>query len=168
MDGELANWISVIGSILSLIGVGIAVWQIWKTRRIAEAAKDASEQTQKAISKNFLIYDVKTCLKNLDEIQSFVRIEKFESAQIRTIDLISSLYQIEQRIEGTEQKFPFEFEEMFSQLVIIREEFERKVIKNSARIDSVRINTQLSKVSDDLNKLIGGTIITTEVGKENG
>lgn len=168
MDSELANLISVIGSILSLIGVGIAVWQILKTRRLAEATKDASEQTQKAISKNFLIYDVKTCLKNLDEIQTFVRIEKFESAQLRTIDLIAYLYQIEQRIEGTEQKIPFEFEEMFSQLTIIREEFEKKVIKTSARIDSVRINTQLSGVSDSLNKLISNIVITIEVGKENG
>ena len=53
-------------------------------------------------------------------------------------DLICALYQIAQRVEGTEQKIPFEFEEMLSQLTIIREEFEKKVIKTSARIDSVR------------------------------
>lgn len=57
---------------------------------------------------------------------------------------------------------------MFSQLTIIREEFEKKVIKTSARINSIQINTQLSKVSDGLNKLVGGTIIAIEAGEENG
>lgn len=168
MTNEVANWITVIGSLLSLVGVCIAIWQILKTRRIAQAAKDASDQTQRIISRNLLIYDVKTCLKNLDEIQSFVRIEKFESARLRTSDLIGYLYQIEQRLEGAKQEVPFEFEEMFSQMIIIREEFEKKVIKTSARINSIQINTQLSKVSDDLNKLIGGTIIAIEAGEENG
>ncbi len=168
MTNEVANWITVIGTLLSLVGVGIAIWQIQKTRRVAQAAKDASDQTQKIISRNLLIYDVKTCLKNLDEIQSFVRIEKFESARLRTSDLIGYLYQIEQRLEGTNQEVPFEFEEMFSQLSIIREKFEKKVIRTSARINGIQINNQLSKVSDDLNKLIGGTIIAIEVGEENG
>ena len=168
MNSEFVNWISVLGSLASLIGLPIAIWQIRKTRRVAEAAREASNQTQKTISNNLLIADVSTCTRNLEEIKSFVRIERYESALIRTTDLMSYLIQIQQRTRESKQKLPIEFEEMLSQLSIIREEFEKKVIKTSARINKVQINLQLALISDDLNKLIGGTIIVIERGKENG
>lgn len=168
MSNDFVNWLSVLGSIASLIGLPIAIWQIRKTRRVAEAARDASNRTQKIISRNLLLSDVKTCIKNLEEIQSFVRFDRYESAQIRTSDLVSYLYQIQQRTKDSEQALEIEYEEMLSQLSIIREEFERKVNKSSARINNVQINTQLSLISDDLNKLIGGTIMTIEKGEENG
>ncbi len=57
---------------------------------------------------------------------------------------------------------------MLSQLSIIREEFERKVYKSSAKINNVQINTRLAEISDSLHKLVGGTIIAIEKGEENG
>lgn len=168
MNSEIVNIIGVVGSFLSLIGVIIAIWQINKTKRIAQAAKDASDRTQKIISRNLLLSDVSTCTKNLEEIKTYVRIERYEASLIRVNDLISALVQIHQRLGGTDQVIPFEFEEMLSQLSIVREEFEKKVNKDSARINNVQINLRLSEISDDLNKLIGGTIMIIEEGEENG
>lgn len=168
MSSEILNWIGVVGSFLSLIGVIIAIWQILKTQRIAQAAKDASDRTQKIISRNLLLSDVSTCTKNLEEIKTYVRIERYEASLIRVNDLISALVQIQQRLDGTNQIIPFEFEEMLSQLSIVREEFEKKVNKSSARINNVQINARLSEISDDLNKLIGGTVMAIEEGEENG
>lgn len=168
MNSEIVNIIGVVGSFLSLIGVIIAIWQINKTKRIAQAAKDASDRTQKIISRNLLLSDVSTCTKNLEEIKTYVRIERYEASLIRVNDLISALVQIHQRLSGTDQVIPFEFEEMLSQLSIVREEFEKKVNKDSARINNVQINLRLSEISDDLNKLIGGTIMIIEEGEENG
>lgn len=168
MNSEIVNWISIIGSLLSLIGVGIAVWQISIVKKAAVAAKEASLQTQKTISQNLLLSSIHTCIKNLEEIQSFVRYERYESAQIRAYDLISYLYQIQQRTKGSERTLEIRYEEMLSELSIIREEFERKVNKSSARINNVQINTRLSEISDSLHKLVGGTIIAIEKGEENG
>jgi len=97
-----------------------------------------------------------------------VRYERYESAQIRAYDLISYLYQIQQRTKNSQQTLEIEYEEMLSELSIIREEFERKVNKSSARINNVQINTRLSEISDSLHKLVGGTIIAIEKGEENG
>lgn len=168
MNSEIVNLIGVIGSFLSLIGVIIAIWQIRKTRRIAQAAKDASERTQKIISRNFLLSDVSTCTKNLEEIKTYVRIERYESSLIRINDLISALVQIQQRLDAVEQNIPFEFEEILSQLSVVREEFEKKVNKSSAKINNVQINSRLSLISDDLNRLIGRTVMKIEEGGENG
>lgn len=168
MNSEIVNWIGVIGSFLSLTGVIIAIWQIVKTQRIAQAAKDASDRTQKIISRNLLLSDVSNCTKNLEEIKTYVRIERYEASLIRVNDLISALVQIQQRLEGTNQIIPFEFEEMISQLSVVRKVFEKKVNNSSAKINNVQINLQLSDISDDLNKLIGKTIMIIEEGEENG
>jgi hypothetical protein len=168
MINDIIYWLSVLGSIASLVGLPIAIWQIRKTRRVAEAARDASDRTQKTISQNLLLSNIHTCIKNLEEIQSFVRYERYESAQIRAYDLISYLYQIQQRTKNSQQTLEIEYEEMLSELSIIREEFERKVNKSSARINNVQINTRLSEISNSLHKLVGGTIIAIEKGEENG
>lgn len=168
MNSEIVFWIGFLGSVASLIGFPVAIWQILKTQRIAQAAKDASDRTQKIISRNLLLTDVSTCTKNLEEIKTNVRTERYEASLIRVNDLISALVQIQQRLDGTNQIIPFEFEEMILQLSVIRDEFEKKVNKSSARINNTQINSKLSLISDDLNKLIGGTIMLIEKGEENG
>jgi hypothetical protein len=164
VSSDLVNWISIIGSLLSLIGVLIALWQISKTRHAAEAAKDSSLQTQKVISRNLLLSDVSTCTRNIEEIKQFVRIEKYEASLIRTNDLIAQLIQIREMLTNSNQSHQIEFKERLSQLSIIRESFEKKLAKGSAKIDIVQVNSQLSEVSDDLNKLIGETKIAVEKG----
>ena len=165
MSDEFIKWIGVIGSIASLIGIAFAYWQIYKTRQAAEAAKDAADRTQKFISRNLLLSDVSTCTRNLEEIKLFVRIERYESAQIRIGDLILQLIQVREMLESSNYAHQIEFEETISQLSIIREDFEKKLAKSSAKINAVRVNSQLSKISDDLNKLLGRTKTAIEKGE---
>jgi len=68
VNDEFVKYISIIGSVASLIGIAFTYWQIYKTRCAAEPAKDASLQTQKAISRNLLISDISICIKYNEEI----------------------------------------------------------------------------------------------------
>jgi len=157
-------WLGLLGSIASLVGLPVAIWQISKTRRAAESAKTASIQTQHVISRNLLLSDVSTCTRNIEEIKSFVRNGKYESALIRVTDLISQLIQIREVLENSSQPHQIEFEERLSQLVIIRTDFEKKLAKSSAKINIVQVNSQLAEVSDELNKLIGEAKIAVKKG----
>lgn len=157
-------WFGLLGSVASLIGLPIAIWQILKTRRAAESAQEASLQTQKAISRNLLLSDVSACTRNAEEIKQFVRNDRYEAALIRTSDLISQLIQIREILESSKQSYQIEFEERLSQLSIIRRDFEKKLAKTSVKINIVQVNSQLSEISDDLNRLIGETKIA--VGKD--
>lgn len=168
VNSNLANWISVIGSILSLIGVGIAIYQIYKTRCAAEAAKTASLQTQKDISRNLLLSDISICVKYIEEIRLYLRHKEYVSAQVRVNDLISQLNQTQEVLKSSNQVHQIEFEKILLQLSIIRENFEKKLAKSSAKIDGVLINNKLSTISDDSNKLIGETKIAIKKGEQNG
>ena len=94
MNSDVVNLISIIGSILSLISLAFAIWQISLIKKAAVAAKEAAEQTQKTISQNLLLSNVHTCIKDLGEVQSFVRYERYDAALIRLTDLISNLNRI--------------------------------------------------------------------------
>ncbi len=161
-------WLSLLGSLASLIGLPIAIWQINKTRRAAEAAKDASLETQKAISRNLLLSDVSICVKYIEEIKNFIRYEKYEAAQIRVSDSVSELIQIQEMLISSNQLHQIEFEKIISQLSNIRNKFEKKLADSSVKISIAVINEQLSLISDNLNKFIGEKKIAVQKGKENG
>ena len=43
--------------------------------------------------------------------------------------------------------------------------FEKKLVKSSAKIDAVQINSRLSEIADDLNKIIGEAKIVAGEGE---
>ncbi len=155
MNDEFVKWIGIIGSVASLIGLPVAIWQIYKTRRAAEAAREASLQTQKVISRNLFISDVSTCVKHIEELKTFVRNENYQLALVRINDLVSQLMQIQET----------NFEETIEKLSKIRNDFERKLEKSSAKIKIAEVNSQLALISDDFNKLIGETKFTIQKGE---
>jgi len=165
MSDEFIKWIGVLGSLASLVGLPIAIWQIYKTRRAAEAAETASLQTQKSILRNLLLSDVSICIKHIEEIKSSARNEKYELSLTRVNDLISQLIQIQEVLKGSNQIYQIDFDEALLKLAGIRKDFERKLIKDSVKVSIARINNQLGIISDSLNKLIGETKIVIGKGE---
>ncbi len=139
----------------SLIGLPVAIWQIRKTRKVAEAAKDASLATQKAISRNILLSDVSNCMKYIEEIRLYLSSEDYVSAQLRTSDLNSQLIQIQEVLITSNQSYQIDFEEIFQLIKRIRSDFRKKIEGKFVKINSIRVNNQLDVISDSLNKLLG-------------
>lgn len=165
MSGELVNWISIIGSFLSLVGVIVALVQISKTRRAAESAKEASLQTQKVISRNLSLSNVSVCVKYIEEVRLYLKDGNYEIAQVRINDLISLINQIQEILKVSPQIHQIDFEEMLSELTKTRNIFRKKLEKSSINVNNIRVNNQLDIVSNSLNKLIGRNKIDIEKGE---
>lgn len=157
-------WLGLLGSLASLIGLPIAIWQIYKTRRAAEAAKAAVLETQKAISRNLLLSDVSVCVRHIEEIRLYVGNENYELAQVRVNDLNSQLMQIQAVLSGSKQTHQIDFEEILREIKKTRSDFRKKIEGSSAKINTIRVNAKLDIISDSLNKLIGETKIVIEKG----
>ena len=164
MSNEFVKRIGIIGSVASLIGIAFAYWQIYKTRQAAEAAKDASLQTQKIISRNLLISDVSNCMKHIEEIRLYVRGANYELALIRVNDLNSNLIQIQKVSESSTQTRQIDFAKIHREIKKIRINLRNTVERNSENFNRIRTNNQLDFISDNLNKLIGETKIFIEKG----
>ncbi len=164
MIDNLYWWLSILGSLASLIGFPVALWQIYKTRRIAEAAKDASIQTQKAISRNLLLSDISICVRHIQETKSFISNEEYKLAQILN-DLTAHLIQIQEILKSSNQQHQIDFQNIFSELKKIRNRIGKKLTENSVKINKAQINSRLDIISDGLNKIIGEIKIFIDKGE---
>lgn len=54
-DWSTLDWLSIVGLVLALVGIGIAIFQISQATSAAEAAKNASEATQIHLADNHLL-----------------------------------------------------------------------------------------------------------------
>jgi hypothetical protein len=155
MSNLVINIISIIGSVLSLIGVIIAIAQIRKTLRAAQSAQAAATQTQFAISRNVLLTDISTCTRSLEELKVLIRGKRHEAALIRATDLSAQLIQLQHIQHSTNDIQNINFREILTQLSILRELLERKVFQQNTEVNPVQVNSQLSQISDQLNRWIG-------------
>ena len=174
-----AQWYIVIrndlGIILSLVGIGLTIvgfvftyFQIRKTKNAATAAKDAADATRGSISNNLLLRDAADCTRNLNEVKGFIERNNYGAADVRTKDLIEGLIEVQQRAEIRGDPVNIEFENILSQLSIVREEIDKKLVRANARVDKAAMFAVLALISDDLTRFSAGTAIAIERGDSNG
>lgn len=144
-----------MGSIASLIGFPVAIWQIVKTRHIAEATKKATLKTQKAISHNLILSDISTSIKNIEQIKSYIRDNKYDLAQFRINDVISQLIQVQEVLKISDISSEINFDNLINILVLLDGEFDKRIRDNSVIIVFSRVNSQLNICFKELNRLLG-------------
>lgn len=49
------GWVSVIGLVVTTLGFGLTIWQVWRTANAAEATKDAIENSSQRMYANYLL-----------------------------------------------------------------------------------------------------------------
>lgn len=149
------DWISALGSFLSFVGVLVALHQIGKIKKSAEAARIAAEISTTSIQKNMTMIDVSGCINEIEEIKVLIRNDRNESALLRLSDLIGKLIQIKAMPE-TDSFTPIkDIKNMLAQLGVLRDLLEKTLQKNTAPINSSRANRILSSIADELHVWIG-------------
>lgn len=91
------NWLlSVIGILVSGVGLYYAIWQVKGLQKITEAyqkqVKEEVESAQNKIREGLLISEVTLCLKNLESAIKYIQEGKAELAMLRMEDIESTLH----------------------------------------------------------------------------
>lgn len=88
---RLPDWFndlnSIIGVFGTLLGFGITFWQLMKTKKAAEAARDAANRTAEAARNNYAHFVISTCQRFVSEARIHVETGHFELAALRCDDL---------------------------------------------------------------------------------
>lgn len=164
----LAETLSLIGSAASVIGVCVAIWQIRRVLRTAQAAELAARMTQRAVQRDVLLADLSSCSRTLDEVRAHVRTERIEAALLRVSDVVSQLAQLRRLIQRRPENKGI-LREALTQLQVLRDQLERVLAASgSAKFEPAQANKVLSVVSDDLNSMIGDIRYSSGVGDEDG
>jgi tRNA C32,U32 (ribose-2'-O)-methylase TrmJ len=64
------NILTVIGFVVTMTGFLITIWQIYKTRKISNAAYLAASEAKSAIKNVIVISDLSTIVKLIQEIKT--------------------------------------------------------------------------------------------------
>lgn len=154
-SNTIKDILTIVGLIISIGGFAFAIWQIIKTKKAAFAAKEASINAREALQTNIMLVDMSLYASMIDEIKSFLRNHRYESALIRVTDLISQLIQIRHMEHFSSKESPASFQEIFTQLSILRENLEQIINDPEFPLDIVSVNKILSGNADLLYDIIG-------------
>jgi hypothetical protein len=156
--------LTALGLAFTIAGFTFSIIMIWKTRKIAQEAKNAAIEAQDKIRRNVMLSDISSCEKTVNEVKTLIKGKKYESGLLRTGDLISQLIQIRSFIQGSFEEEPEAFQDSISQLAIIRGWLDGKMIDKGKEIDGKAITETLSKIADRLNGWIGKSKYTIPKG----
>jgi hypothetical protein len=149
------DWISAIGSFLSLIGVLVALHQIGKVRSAAESAKVASELASSSLQKNMAMIDISSCITVIEEIKVLIRGDRYEASLLRVSDLVGKIIQLKTMPKSDGVTEINKISSLLAQLGVLRDLLENKLHKPDTAVNPSKINGVLSSISDELHAWIG-------------
>jgi hypothetical protein len=158
---------TILGTYFSLAGVLIAIWQLYKTKKISEATKKAVISTQTALTQNVFLIDISTIVRTIDEIKLQIRTECHESALLRVNDVICQLQQISSLPLSAEHARTLNITQAVVQLSILRDILEKNQHSEEKKINTSNVNSILSNISDRFHKVIGKTKYIIKAGENN-
>lgn len=152
-DWSFVDWLTVIGTILTLVGLAIAIIQIRKTTRSAEAAKTAAEAARAGMRANVILADLGQCTAIVDELRVLVQANRYDAALLRAQDLTKSLIQLREifRQHGR----TYDFRPIVTDAGIVRGLIGRKLRDGRTRFDREDVLRTLAEWSDELHGLVG-------------
>jgi hypothetical protein len=149
------NIIGVVGSILSAVGVYVAIRQINQTKKVAQAALEASEATQRGIASNVILADMSSCMRVIEEIKTLLRSRRYESALMRVTDLTGLIIQLQHLAAAGSERPDLRAREALTSLSVLRDLLELKLDDDSTSLEVAKVNSELSKIADRLGHWIG-------------
>lgn len=149
------DWISAVGSFLSLIGVLVALHQIGKVRSAAESAQEASETTSTSLQKNMAMIDISSCITVIEEIKVLIRGDRYEAALLRVSDLVGKIIQLKTMPKSEGVSEIKKVSSMLAQLGVLRDLLEKKLHESDTEINPSKVNGILSSIADELHAWIG-------------
>jgi hypothetical protein len=77
---QYGNYASVVGLIVSVLGFAFTIWQVIKSRKVAEEAKVIAREAINRISTHLFFTQVTTAIKLIQELRNFSRLKQWHRA----------------------------------------------------------------------------------------
>jgi len=153
-------WASLIGTVVSVVGFGVAIWQLRRTAKAAKAAELASTLARAAVSESVLLTELASCIRSIEEIKAHLRTNRLESALLRVIDTRSSLVQFRSMQKSAQLRQAVL--DALTQLAELRDLLEGSLATGRSEVDTVEAIRALSGSSDVLNEWLGNAKYLTK------
>ena len=144
--------IGLLEVLIGIVGFGLTIYGLRKTRSSVEASKQATRQTLQAMSDRLTIADIALIRTSMREIQVALRGNRWESALIRIQETRATLHQLKEREGFTGDVRRTEMQEMIVRLRKLQDRLERKLGNPDASLSVMAANSLLSDFIDRLSE----------------
>ena len=155
------NLVGLAGLIVTVIGLGIAIWQIIGARRAAEsaekaasAARRASVETREAIHGVLTVSDLQRVIGYVQQIKNFHREQKWDICLNMYQVLRSSLKDIRARLPEPAAQYRLVLREAIDQVNAIENTLDVAVRSGSEFAASEDFNSILNEVQAKLEEMV--------------
>ena len=166
MDYLYDNLVGIAGSIATVGGLAIAIWQVIGARRAAEAAEDAATAAQRAtIETRDAIYgvltvsDLQRVIGQLQQIKSFHREQKWDICLNMYQMLRSSLADIRARLPDSASRHRLTLQDAIAEVTLIEDEVETALEDSGDPVDWQRFNSTLNEIQVKLEEIVSSAQI---------
>ena len=156
------DWVTVIGTGVTMVGFAITIVQVYKTKGIAEEAKKSADQASSAVKMRLVLSDLSKCSVSLDEVKSHILNQHYEAALLRLNDVVAQLMQARPALQGTPG---VDFRKVIPYLSGqkgIREDIKRQISQPSDQFDPLPTLRSLDIISDAVNGWVGRLMSTED------
>lgn len=164
MDYVYDNWgnlASVAGLLATIIGLGVAVWQVTAARKAAEASRDAasaahtaSVQTRDAIHGVLTVADLQRSIGYVQELKEFHRYENWAVCLNMYHILRESLAHIRARLPVQEASRRRKLREAIDQMRVMEDNVDDALKHNTAPTASEKFNKTLNEIQVWLEEIV--------------
>lgn len=100
MNDTILNWISVFGSLASIVGICLTYRQVKAVKKVADAAKEASELTQQSIFKTLSTVQVTKYCESIFSIQNAINEDEIKLAIHYCHELKTALIELQESLSS--------------------------------------------------------------------
>lgn len=93
-DAPIFAKVGFVGSIASILGILITLWQVIDTKRVAAEARDASLSTSRELRNNYYRFALQTARRLFSDIRLLIGHKNWASAALRADDLCDHASQL--------------------------------------------------------------------------
>ncbi len=167
-------WVGLTGLIVTVVGLGIAIWQVIGARRAAEAAEDAasaaenaSVETRDAIHSVLVVSDLERVIGYVQQIKSFHRDQKWDICLNMYQLLRSSLADIRARLPHPVAQDRLTLRKAIDQVRAIEDNVDTAIRIGSNPAASENFNGVLNEIQAELEGIVSSAqILESEVSTQ--
>lgn len=153
-DYRLGDFASLLGLIISFVGFGLTLFQLHRTKAVAEAAKEAANQTQEKLRNLDTVMDFSSVITMMDEIKRHHRGNNWIILPDRYSELRTKLVAIKITHSNLTNEQQSVLQNAILQFKTMEVTVEKALSKNSIPTNFAKFNDIVSTEIDKLNEVL--------------
>jgi hypothetical protein len=154
---HLGDWASVLGFLVGVAGFGFTIWQLVRTRKAADAARNAAVRLRAEITRTNAVADLASVVSTLQEIKRLHRreawevvLDRYSSAREQIVDVRSARENLSSQDRSTLQS-------AMTTIAELERDVEANLEDSGRTVNVIRLNARVSILVENIQSILSRT-----------